>query len=203
VTDDRQPAPSSVPLVWHPGGRRVGRAGRFIGIEWEGAGVTNASLFSGFVNTQEAKFLLGPEMWEWYAVELILLREIPGVPVATRQSPEMTHELMIFALDPKSLGGKESEPLKYSMLQPVNVVAQFSCDDDQRIRTAVDMAVDACIDGYLSLEAGWEVGVTGVFHSDLDGSEPPKVDPAATLKLGGGKVVTEAWSKFVKSVIDA
>ncbi|MCX4974259.1 hypothetical protein [Streptomyces sp. NBC_00620] len=104
--------------------------------------------------------LTAPEwhpIWDQYVIGLISLADLPNTPPPFRQRPGVTHELVVFALNPEH-GPHEaatfnSRSLAEAVLTPVNVVEQFTCTDDQA-RDLVRLCATACVNGVLTPETG-------------------------------------------------
>ncbi|MEV0477517.1 hypothetical protein AB0I50_48175, partial [Streptomyces prunicolor] len=96
-------------------------------------------------------------IWDQYILGLVSLADLPNTPPPFRQRPGVTHELIVFALDPEQ-GPYEaatfnSLQLAEYVLTPVNVVEQFTCTDDQARRLAAQCA-SAVVNGILIPETG-------------------------------------------------
>lgn len=99
-------------------------------------------------------------IWDQYLLGLISLADMPDMPEMPppkRQRPGVTHELVVFALDPED-GPYRPEsfvgriPAEF-VLTPVNVVEQFTCTDDQA-RHLVRLCANAVVHGRLVPETG-------------------------------------------------
>lgn len=92
--------------------------------------------------------------WTRWHVSLIHLRDIPGVPPAKKRSAEVTHEFIIYALNPDSYGEhpKAFTEAKFSFryLTPVDVVEQFELPADSLAIHIAELAVRAICDGLAS-----------------------------------------------------
>jgi len=86
-------------------------------------------------------------MWSHYAILCVALRETPGVPAPVINMPGATHEVMVFALDPKRIPAVDDFP---AYLQPVNFAGQFIEPDDLSATVRVQQAVQDIIDGKLN-----------------------------------------------------
>lgn len=96
--------------------------------------------------------------WAWHVLMAVALRDVPGQPPAVKRSPDMTHELMVFALDPEfpapdprvwPMPPDNGEPRPLQMLQPADAVVQFHVDSDRHATEIVRLAAKACTDGVL------------------------------------------------------
>ncbi|MGW3410283.1 hypothetical protein [Streptomyces sp. NPDC000888] len=96
-------------------------------------------------------------IWDQYVLGLISLADLPDTPPPFKQRPGVTHELVVFALNPEH-GPHEaatfnSRRLAEAVLTPVNVVEQFTCTDDQA-RHLTRLCATACVNGVLTPETG-------------------------------------------------
>ena len=109
----------------------------------------NATLASWIVEARWAH-----PVWYQYALSLVHLREGPGLQAATIHRAGLTHEFMLFALDPK-------RPLPVShrfdfatgdlpYLIPANQGYQFPAESDAAAVTRVRNLVEAIADGTLN-----------------------------------------------------
>lgn len=96
--------------------------------------------------------------WSWHVLMAIHLRDVPGQdkpPV--KRSPSVTHELMVYALDPDvpppdprnwPLPADGGEP-RLRMLSPPDAVVQFEVGSDEHATEIVTLAAQACTAGHL------------------------------------------------------
>lgn len=90
-------------------------------------------------------------MWYWYMIGLVALRDVPGVDKAKKVSENMTHELMIFALDPMvDRRVQVNKRQDFYRLEPVNVVAQFEAKSDAEAREKVETLLKMIGRGHFS-----------------------------------------------------
>lgn len=85
--------------------------------------------------------------WYDYELSLCALRPIPGTCVPRLYLPDATHEIVLFALDPR-----ERVRLEFpcAQLQPANFAAQFIADSDEAARQRVAAVVQEICDGHLN-----------------------------------------------------
>lgn len=94
-------------------------------------------------------------LWSQYTLTVITLADVPGVPPAKKRTPEMTHELMVMALNPEH-GPYEAEQVgegTLHLLRPGNVAEQFTGTDEQATELAA-LAAEAVVHGRLNPETG-------------------------------------------------
>lgn len=95
--------------------------------------------------------------WSRWLMNLIHLRDIPGVKPAHRKFPSATHELVIAALDPESYGehdaviaGTPPKDFGWQHLTPIDVIEQFEVPADQMAVRIAELSVGCILDGKLS-----------------------------------------------------
>lgn len=86
-------------------------------------------------------------MWHSYALHLIHLRPVPGLAPPKIYLPDATHEMMLFALDPKW----ELSTLEYPPhLFPINFAAQFIEPTDAQAQERCEKCIIEIVNGQLS-----------------------------------------------------
>ncbi|OQQ16105.1 hypothetical protein B0675_02130 [Streptomyces sp. M41(2017)] len=96
-------------------------------------------------------------IWYQYLLALISLADMPDMPPANRHRKGVTHELVVFALDPED-GPLRPEtfvdrrPTEF-VLTPANVVEQVTTTDDQA-RHLTRLCANAVVHGRLIPETG-------------------------------------------------
>jgi hypothetical protein len=89
--------------------------------------------------------------WHSYAVAVIHLRPIPGVPEAHIAFEGATHQICFFALDPRQPREPSitsGEPVAF--LTPVNFAGQFTAANDAEAMERVEADVRLIVEGELS-----------------------------------------------------
>lgn len=117
-------------------------------IRWE---PLDPALLKGGVSSYFIHCPTAHPAWDWFMLDLIHLRPVPGLPIAKKISPENTHEVVAFAVDPDSYN-EEPVPLEVSYLNPYNLNFQFAAAGDVEARWVVSLAVQAVVDGRLAIE---------------------------------------------------
>lgn len=84
--------------------------------------------------------------WKYHAISLIHLREKKGDRPVVLTEVGATHELMIFALDPKH----HPDPHALRYLTPVSIVQQFIADNDAAALGVIERCLRKIADGVLS-----------------------------------------------------
>jgi hypothetical protein len=68
--------------------------------------------------------------WSWWQLSLCHLRDLAGLPPASKQFPEATHEILILSINPEAcpLPDPDSPPWPY--LTPFDLVEQVMTNDE-------------------------------------------------------------------------
>lgn len=103
-------------------------------------------------------------LWDHWAVCVIHLRPIDGVPPAKRLFATATHELMIVALNPDApLPELGPSPITVHTLSPVDVIEQFEVENDAGAAEILALSVKAIVEGYMSpdqdFRAKWHTAI--------------------------------------------
>lgn len=72
--------------------------------------------------------------WDWFALSLISLRDVPGAPAPIKWTDDATHEIGLVALMSEPAGGM------FEPLVPINYTVQVTLTDDQAIELAEALA---------------------------------------------------------------
>lgn len=91
-------------------------------------------------------------LWHSYFIGVIHLRDIPGVVPATILLPGATHEVFVYALDPRQPAAPD---LEVRWLRPINFAGQWIASDDERAIAKVEGCVRDICDGRLSPDTDW------------------------------------------------
>jgi hypothetical protein len=107
--------------------------------------------------------------WHSYVVSLCDLADRPGVEPATRYIENATHELVIYALDPKMV--REDFLLNKSpvimVMEPCNFAAQMSGEKDDTATKRVEDAVRMVCDGHLSPDTDFRSQWVALFGDSM------------------------------------
>jgi hypothetical protein len=85
--------------------------------------------------------------WQYYALSLVHLRQIEGMPPAKIMLPGAIHEIFLFALDPAHMPEIDKMP---HLLHPANFGAQWIAENDEQAIKHVMGVVQEICDGLLS-----------------------------------------------------
>ena len=97
-------------------------------------------------------------LWSFYMAQLIHLRDVEGMPPAHRQNEDMTHEIIVFALNRDSPPKLDDiDTMKW--LSPPNHVVQFSCDSDEKASDILKQVVQQLIAGVIWLDPN-DIGIS-------------------------------------------
>ena len=93
--------------------------------------------------------------WDTWVITMGHLRDVEGLDDAVKDSPEFTHEFMIFALDPKDPKkyfeyDPDNLPFPIPFLRPIDVCVQFQCENDAEASSICDVAVKVMVAGKAS-----------------------------------------------------
>lgn len=122
----------------------MGGAPDEIGAAWEWNNSMPATLAAWLLHRPDAH-----PFWANYLVSIVHLRPIEGMPPAKKTSPEMTHELLVLALDPNHVPNPDDEKT-CRPLQPANLVHQLALPDDATALQLVEQFTRALVDGSLN-----------------------------------------------------
>ena len=96
-------------------------------------------------------------LWNHWAVSLIHLRPYEGEPQPPiLNKPNMTHEVLIFALNPgedqenRRVYDPDNFPVPTPYMRPIDLSEQFEAPSDEKATEVVDLMVRAICDGIMS-----------------------------------------------------
>lgn len=103
-----------------------------------------------------AWFVNGPfhPMWSWWAIALVRLRDVPGMPPAKRNYPEAEYEFIIMSVHPDHPPDPDN-PKHVEYLEPIDVVEQFHGVTERDAVRIVEACVKAIVDGRMSPDSDW------------------------------------------------
>ncbi len=87
-----------------------------------------------------------------FAMGVITLADIPGVPPARKSWPWVTHELTVHTVDTSKGPVPFEAPLLWPLMHPHNVSAQFQVDDDAMARQLASDVARGITEGLLPPE---------------------------------------------------
>lgn len=93
-------------------------------------------------------------MWHSYVLSLIHLRPIDGMPPPHLEHRDSSHELSLFALDPRA-PLEASKPETYRLLHPVNLLHQLRRVTDERAGALCDAFAKAIDEGAVNPDTDW------------------------------------------------
>jgi hypothetical protein len=98
--------------------------------------------------------------WEYFVITLVHLRPTEGMGPPFLESPGMTHEIFIMALDPGTKDEKreydpDNMPYPIPWLRPMDCVVQFACTSDARAVDTCEAVVRTIIAGNASPDSDW------------------------------------------------
>lgn len=104
--------------------------------------------------------------WSYYLLSVVHLRDLPGFAPAYKRSPDMEHEVTLFALDP-AVTPDPDNPATIKVLTPVNYVEQFAGLTDEQARLLGAQLALAFIAGQLLAEPSGISGARELFSKRL------------------------------------
>lgn len=91
--------------------------------------------------------------WSQYTLAVITLADVPGMPAAVVEQPDMTHQIIVMAMNPDrgpyTPDSFAEKTVQY--LTPGNIGEQFPATDDRAVEIA-ELCVRAVVDGVLNPE---------------------------------------------------
>ena len=90
--------------------------------------------------------------WRNFILGCVHLRPIEGVKPAILKDPSATHEIILFALDPKD-NPDPLNPDTWTRLSPINLVEQVMVPGDALATEILETCARQVVDGYLWAEA--------------------------------------------------
>lgn len=125
----------------------TGQVGKAWKLEWTPPTVDQTA-------TVVAYLLYAPHVhpiWAYWLVSIVHLRGVPGqTKPAHKRHDDMTHELLVVAMDPNHA---PPDPIGWGdvhYLTPIDVIEQIQVPDDAAAARLCELAVRACCDGLLS-----------------------------------------------------
>lgn len=89
----------------------------------------------------------GHPFWWWYAVSVVHLRPLPGMPPPNMVREDATHEIMFLALDPSHPLPDVDNWAAMKYLTPPDLAWQFIVDRDEQAKELGDLVVRHICDG--------------------------------------------------------
>lgn len=91
-------------------------------------------------------------MWNWWMLQLIHLRAVPGIEAPTLKFAEATHEIFCIAINPDSNPPDPRDFLadRLDLLTPTDIVQQFHANSDADAATVFNTLLRDCTIGRLS-----------------------------------------------------
>jgi len=97
-------------------------------------------------------------LWSFYIAQIIHLRDVEGMPPAQKHGADMTHEIMVLALQ-RDFPPKKDDIKTMRWMTPANHVVQLSCDTDARAADILEQVVQQFISGVIWLDPN-DVGIS-------------------------------------------
>lgn len=90
--------------------------------------------------------------WDRYVMSIVHLRPIPDTPPPEVRVPHATHELYLFACDPRDGHPTPDDPETWRPLIPLNLALQLQLPDDEAASALLESAVRYAIAGQAWVE---------------------------------------------------
>ena len=90
--------------------------------------------------------------WEWWTVTVVCLRDVKGLPAATRSYPEAAYEFQILTLNPEEFPNPDPDMVNdgFTYLEPPDVIEQFHGITDGQAEQLCSFAIRAIVEGDIS-----------------------------------------------------
>lgn len=121
-------------------------------------------------------------MWEWFFIQHQNLIQIEGLPKLKFTRPGSTHEMVIFALDPKYRFDARKNPARY-LLHPTNFCAQYTRASDAAAIDEIEQCVRDIVNGDISPDTDYTQHWIARF-SDSNIKGDPKTAGQTIVDLG-------------------
>jgi len=92
--------------------------------------------------------------WNRWQLVVIHLRDVPGMPAAVKDTPNMTHEFQIVSVDPSQPEIDPDAPSNIKILAPPDSIVQFEATDDEAVKVA-EMAINGIVAGKVSPDSDY------------------------------------------------
>lgn len=106
-----------------------------------------ATLATFLIESPEGMF---HAFWNRWALNVVHLRDIPGVKPATIYELGATHEIMIVSINPDQPKIDPDAGQKIDWMSPPDVVQQFQVDNDRQAVRVGEMMIEAIVKGLAS-----------------------------------------------------
>lgn len=97
--------------------------------------------------------------WHWWMLSVVSLKDIPGVPPATKTYPEAEYEFGIYSLSGEvNIEAADKADLAnrgYDILSPADAIVHFHDCNDEQAEQVCDLAVRAIILGAVSPDSDY------------------------------------------------
>ena len=115
-------------------------------------------------------------LWNCYTLCLCHLRNLPGISLAKMESPDKTHEMVVFAVDPPFLESDFQAGAR-ELLDPLNHVVQFTASNDEKAREVAAAMAQRLVNGQESAEPSGISGARERFRDSVNRLANTEDDP--------------------------
>lgn len=117
--------------------------------------------------------------WSYWTLNIISLKDLPGVPPAKKHYPEAEYEFMILAIDPERCPTPDPDRIiveGYPHLTPIDVIEQFHGISEMDCRRLAEGAIRAILSGQVSPDQDyrsiWKTLIAGTVQHFAEGRHP-------------------------------
>lgn len=108
-------------------------------------------------------------VWHSYALAVVHLRDIPGVKPAVKQTPDATHEVILFALNPeKDLPDPDDGRFRPALLTPANLVEQVQALTDEQAVAIAEGLARAFVLGHASPDTDFRAHTQALIRNTVE-----------------------------------
>lgn len=105
-------------------------------------------------------------LWDRYTLAICHLRNLPEISAAKMESPDKTHEICVFAVDPQ-FPETDFQAGATGWLEPVNHVVQFTAPSDEKAHAVAAAMVKRLVDGLELAEPSGVSGARSLFRESV------------------------------------
>lgn len=106
-------------------------------------------------------------LWKYYVLTGSHLRDEPGMTPAKKKSLEVTHEIIVAALDPE-FPEEKIKAGSIRMLEPLNYVYQFECESDEKANEVLEYLAGLCVGSRLIAEMQGMQGMKELWNKTIE-----------------------------------
>ena len=116
--------------------------------------------------------------WSQWVVTAISLADVPGVPPANKDTPDMTHEILIISVNPDVYLDPDVVPTEQWMMAPVDLVKQVSLPSDDEAKYVLKRIINQIASGRMSPDQdyrnAWKSVIDAIVSTNVYGKNETK-----------------------------